>query len=121
MNLVAEAIETPESVLVACASHGDREAFSELVYRYRAGVINVVYRLCGDADLAEDAAQTAFVRAWQHLAGYQTRSSFRNWLYRIAVNAALDLLRRQKPAVSSQPVEAQPVVPAPSPEGALPA
>ena len=53
----------------------------------------VVYRLCGDVHLAEDAAQEAFVRAWQHLPSYQPRSPFRNWVYRIAINAALDALR----------------------------
>jgi RNA polymerase sigma-70 factor, ECF subfamily len=100
MNLVMETVETTEAALVASAMQGDREAYGELVYRYRTGVINVVYRLCGDADLAEDAAQTAFIRAWQHLAGYQPRSPFRNWLYRIAVNAALDVLRREKAVTS---------------------
>lgn len=80
---------------IAQAQAGDRQAFAELVYRYRAGVINVVYRMCGDADLAEDAAQEAFIRAWQHLPRYQPRSPFRNWLYRIATNSALDVLRRE--------------------------
>jgi len=59
----------------------------------------VVYRMCGDANLAEDAAQEAFIRAWQHLPGYRPRSAFRNWLYRIATNAALDVLRRQRETV----------------------
>jgi len=53
----------------------------------------VVFRMCGDVHLAEDAAQEAFVRAWQHLPRYQPRSPFRNWVYRIAINAALDTLR----------------------------
>jgi RNA polymerase sigma-70 factor (ECF subfamily) len=56
----------------------------------------VVYRMCGDSNLAEDAAQEAFVRAWQHLPGYRPRSPFRNWLYRIATNAARDALRRER-------------------------
>ena len=81
---------------IAQAQEGDRQAFAELVQRYRAGVINVVYRMCGDADLAEDAAQEAFIRAWQHLPRYQPRSPFRNWLYRIATNVALDALRRER-------------------------
>jgi RNA polymerase sigma-70 factor, ECF subfamily len=40
----------------------------------------------------------AFIQAWRHLTGYQARASFRSWLYRIAINAALDMLRREKPA-----------------------
>jgi len=59
----------------------------------------VVYRMCGDASLAEDAAQEAFIRAWKHLPNYQPRSPFRNWVYRIANNAALDVLRRRRETV----------------------
>jgi len=85
-----------EEELISLAKEGDRQAFSQLVRRHREGVVNVVYRMCGDANLADDAAQEAFIRAWQHLPGYRPRSPFRNWLYRIAVNVARDALRRQK-------------------------
>ena len=85
--------------LIAQAQQGDRGAFGELVRCHREGVINVVYRMCGDANLAEDAAQEAFIRAWQHLPRYRPRSPFRNWLYRIATNVALDALRRERETV----------------------
>jgi RNA polymerase sigma-70 factor (ECF subfamily) len=88
--------EETELQWIARAQNGDRQAFSELVYHYREGVINVVYRMCGDANLAEDAAQEAFIRAWQNLPRYQPRSPFRNWLYRIATNVALDVLRHER-------------------------
>ncbi len=88
--------EEDELQWIARAQRGDRQAFCKLVYRYREGVIDVVYRMCGDANLAEDAAQEAFIRAWQHLPRYRPRSSFRNWLYRIATNVALDVLRRER-------------------------
>jgi RNA polymerase sigma-70 factor, ECF subfamily len=55
----------------------------------------VVYRMCGDTQLAEDAAQDAFIQAWLHLPSFHPGTSLRNWLYRIAVNAALDVLRRE--------------------------
>ena len=84
-----------EAELIAQAQQGDRGAFGQLVRRHRGGVINVVYRMCGDANLADEAAQEAFIRAWQHLPGYRPRSPFRNWLYRIATNAARDALRRE--------------------------
>ena len=88
-----------ERELIAQAQGGDRHAFGELVRRHREGVINVVYRMCGDGNLAEDAAQEAFIRAWQHLPNYRPRAPFRNWVYRIATNVALDVLRRQRETV----------------------
>ena len=96
-----------EQSLINQAKGGDRAAFSELVRHHREGVINVVYRMCGDVHLAEDAAQEAFIRSWQHLPGYQPRSPFRNWLYRIATNEALMFLRKKRPVQVSvdEPLE----------------
>jgi RNA polymerase sigma-70 factor (ECF subfamily) len=88
-----------ELALIVQAQRGDKQAFGELVRCHQAGVVGVAYRLCGNARLAEDAAQEAFVRAWQHLPAYQPRSAFRNWLYRIATNATLDSLRRERPSL----------------------
>lgn len=84
-----------ETKLISRAQQGDRNAYGELVRRYHTGVINVVYHLCGDARLAEDAAQEAFIRGWLHLPSFQQQSSLRNWLFQIAVNAALDMLRKE--------------------------
>lgn len=89
-----------EHALVSSAQEGDRQAFGELVSLYRQGVINVVYRICGDEALAEDIAQEAFIRAWQKLPSYQPKASFRSWVYRIATNAVLDELRRQKETIN---------------------
>ncbi len=84
-----------EALLIAKAQKGDRDAFGELVRRHHPGVVNVVYRMCGDVELAEDAAQDAFIQAWLHLPSFRPGTSLRNWIYRIAVNAALDVLRRE--------------------------
>jgi RNA polymerase sigma-70 factor, ECF subfamily len=92
--------------LIVSAQHGDRQAYGELVCRYRDGVVNVVYRLCGDPGLAEEAAQEAFIRAWQHLRSYKPQFSFRSWVYRIATNVALDVLRREPETTD---VEAMPL------------
>ena len=97
--------ETELQVIVQ-AQQGDRRAFGELVRCHREGVINVVYRMCGDANLAEDAAQEAFIRAWKHLPNYRPQSPFRSWVYRIATNAALDVLRRERETVD---VDALPI------------
>ena len=88
--------EVREKELVASAQNGDRNAFSELVRMHAQGVLNVVYRMCGDEQLAEDAAQETFIRAWQNLSAYRPQTSLRNWLYRIAVNAATDMIRRER-------------------------
>jgi RNA polymerase sigma-70 factor (ECF subfamily) len=85
-----------ETELVASAQNGDRNAFSELIRMHAQGVLNVIYRMCGDAQLAEDAAQETFIRAWQNLSSYRPQTSLRNWLYRIAVNAATDMLRKER-------------------------
>ena len=83
-----------EAALIVKAQTGDRNAYGELVRHHHPGVVNVVYRMCGDIQLAEDAAQDAFIQAWLHLPSFRPGTSLRNWLYRIAVNAALDVIRR---------------------------
>lgn len=88
-----------ELELIAKAQGGDKQAFGELVHCHREGVVNLVYRMSGDIHLAEDVAQETFIRAWRGLARYRPRSPFRNWLYRIATNAALDALRRGRESV----------------------
>lgn len=92
---LSEKDETTEMILKA--QKGDQQAFGELVHLYHHQVIDVVYRISGDAYLADEAAQIAFIKAWKHLPEYQFHSNFRNWLYRIAVNSALDILRKEKP------------------------
>lgn len=106
-----------EQALIAAARQGDRQAFGKLVRCHQAGVVSVVYRMCGDTRLAEDAAQEAFVRAWQNLPAYEARAPFRNWLYRIATNAALDVLRRERPTTELDEVRL--AHPGPNPEVAL--
>jgi RNA polymerase sigma-70 factor (ECF subfamily) len=102
--------------LIASAQLGDRQAFGELVCRYQSSVVNVIYRMCGDPRLAEDAAQEAFVRVWQHLNSYKPQYSFRSWLYRIAANVALDILRRER---SSSGIDSLPLADkSPTPEQA---
>lgn len=88
--------ETLEADWIRLAQQGDRRAYAELVKVHQQGVINMVYRMCSDTQMAEDVAQDTFIRAWQHLPAYQPRSSFRNWLYRIASNRALDIFRRER-------------------------
>ena len=103
----------PETSLVEQAKKGDRNAFGELVRRHYQGVVRVVTRMCGDTRLAEDATQEAFIRAWVNLPTFHAQAPLQSWLYRIAINAALDSLRncREEPLedaevqIASEPAE----------------
>ena len=86
----------PDRDLVFASLHGDRQAFGELVNRYWEGTVGVVYRMTANQQEAEEAAQEAFFSAWQRLRSYKPQFSFRNWIFSIAVHAALDRLRREK-------------------------
>jgi RNA polymerase sigma-70 factor (ECF subfamily) len=106
-----------ETELVIKAQNGDRNAFSELVCIHARGVMNVVYRMCGDAQIAEDAAQETFLEAWLHLASFRPQASLRSWLFRIAINAATDMLRKQKRILPGNLDELPLRDPEPGPEG----
>jgi RNA polymerase sigma-70 factor (ECF subfamily) len=105
-----------ETELVTRAQNGDRNAFSELVRIHAQGVMNVIYRMCGDVQIAEDAAQETFIQAWLHLSSYRPQTSLRNWLYRIAVNAATDMLRKGKRILPNALEDLQLKDPQPGPE-----
>ena len=64
---VATGTAINETELLTQAKIGDRNAFSELVCLHAQGVTSVIYHLCGDAQIAEDAAQETFIQAWLHL------------------------------------------------------
>jgi RNA polymerase sigma-70 factor (ECF subfamily) len=102
-----------EETWITRAQQGDRQAFGELVRLHRPGVVNVVYRMCGEPAVAEEAAQEAFLRAWLNLGRYNPRFTFRNWVYRIALNVAVDSLRRERPTsdIDAEPLESGAVGP----------
>jgi RNA polymerase sigma-70 factor (ECF subfamily) len=81
--------------LVAAATAGDEVAFAELADRYRPELHAHCLRTLRSVEDAEDAVQETFLRAWRWRAGFRGRSSFRAWLYRIATNACLDMIRRR--------------------------
>lgn len=93
------AVPTDQDLVSACLQ-GDRRAFGELVNRHRERTIAVVYRMTYDAQLAEEAAQEAFIRAWRRLYSYKSQFPFRNWIFSIAVHTALDALRKTPKEVS---------------------
>jgi RNA polymerase sigma-70 factor, ECF subfamily len=102
-----------DHILIAAAQDGDRQAFGELVCRYHSGLVNVVYRMCGNQDLAEEAVQEAFIRSWRRLYQYNPQYPIRNWLYRIAINIVLDLLRQDRGEIDIQNLELEGNAPTP--------
>jgi RNA polymerase sigma-70 factor (ECF subfamily) len=75
---------------------GDAEAFRGVVDRYSRTLWRAAWRILGDAEAAEDAVQEAFLRAWRSFATFDDRAELSTWLYRIAVNAAIDLRRKRR-------------------------
>jgi RNA polymerase sigma-70 factor (ECF subfamily) len=86
--------------LIAECLQGQSAAFGELVHRYQGRLYNTVFRLVGNAEDAQDVVQEAFLSAYQSLGSFKGDSQFFTWIYRIAINAAISLKRKQKSTVS---------------------
>jgi RNA polymerase sigma-70 factor, ECF subfamily len=85
-----------EGRLLAAIRGGDRSAAEELVERTYSAVFASLYRMCGDRDLAADLTQETYRKAWEALAGFDGRSQFFTWLYRIAYTTFLNAIRRPR-------------------------
>jgi RNA polymerase sigma-70 factor (ECF subfamily) len=96
--------------LVKRAQAGDRAAFDDLVRRYRARIYALTLHLTGSRSEADDITQDVFTRAYQQLGTFAGRSEFFTWLYRIAVNRALnsrrDTARRRTSGLDDPRVQA---------------
>ena len=85
-----------EAPLVARAKAGDAEAFSELVSKYERKIYRLAKNITRNDEDAEDVLQDAFLKAYEHLPGFQRNSKFYTWIVRIAVNESLMKLRKRK-------------------------
>src|SRR4249919_2474180 len=89
--------EDPDAALVLASRDGNRRAFEQLLARYERPVFNAAFRILHHRDDAADVTQTAFLKAYEHLDRYDPSQQFFSWLYRIAINEAIDLSSRRKP------------------------
>jgi RNA polymerase sigma-70 factor (ECF subfamily) len=106
----------PDETLYARVAGGDAGAFADLVARHRQRIMAVAARMTGDRGLAEDIVQETFIRAWVKAPGWRPQAigggaSFATWLTRIAINLAIDRLRRVVPLRledAPEPISAEP-------------
>lgn len=94
-----------DAVLSARAAEGDDDAFALLVHRWSPPLLAVSYRMLGNLPDAEEAVQDAFIRAWRRLPQFRGDAAFGTWMYRIATNRCLTVLRAR---ASSVPLDAVP-------------
>jgi len=92
----AKLTEAQDHLLVEEAINGSSAAFGVLFERHQPRVLRVTWRVLGNREDAEDAAQQAFEHAYVHLRGFHRQSRFSTWLTRIAINDALMLLRKRR-------------------------
>lgn len=96
---------TDENAWVLQAQQGNDDAFTQLVETYQKPVYNLCYRMLGEPDTAEDAAQETFLRAYQNLHRYDSSRAFGTWILSIAAHYCIDRLRKKKFSVFSMDAE----------------
>ena len=92
--------ENKTEISVEALRAGDREEFSRLVDTFSGPIYRLALKMLGIPTDAEDVLQNTFLKAFQHLKDFEGRSSLSTWLYRIASNEALMLLRKQRPEIT---------------------
>lgn len=88
--------DTPDSQLIQRVLDGDGGAYRPLVERYQSRLYSMVLGMVRDSEEARDIVQNAFIKAYQSLGSFRIESSFYTWLYRIAMNLAIDACRKTK-------------------------
>lgn len=88
--------DLPDAELVRHSKKGNRAAFGALLRRYQDRIFNTAYRFSGNWHDAEEITQRAFINAYKGLKQFRGDSAFSTWLYRIAFNAGISLIREEK-------------------------
>lgn len=96
---------TPTDISLEAILAGDRAEFARLVDAYSSSIYRLGLKMLGNPQDAEDVLQNTFLNALTHIQNFEGRSSLATWLYRIAANEALMLIRKKKPEVNLEDVE----------------
>lgn len=110
-----------ERELILACQRGDEAAFETLVRLHENRVYTLCRRMCRSEDDALEAAQDAFLSAWRGIGSFRGDAAFSTWLYRLAANACVDLLRRRRQetvSLDDDELGYDPPDPAPTPEQA---
>ncbi len=94
-----------EQTWILQAQQGNDEGFTRLVEHYQTPVFNLCYRMLGEPEAAEDAAQESFLRTYQNLSRYDRQRPFATWLLSIAAHHCIDRLRRRRFVIFSLDAE----------------
>lgn len=101
-------ISSDDGILVSAARHGDGEAYARLLERHSPRIYTMLLHVAnGDHQLAAELVQEAFSRAWERLDQFHGECAFSTWLWRLARNRAIDILRRKRPQAMSPEILAQ--------------
>lgn len=85
-----------EEELIEAALQGDEDAFELLLHPYRNNMLNLSYRMVGNLEDAKEVCQEAIFKIFKYMDGYKKGKSFKNWMYKIVVNASNDFLRKKR-------------------------
>src|ERR1700740_520616 len=85
-----------DHALIRAVLAGDKDAYGQLVARHSQSVFRVAFRITENEADAEEVVQEAFLRGYRKLEDFDARANFRTWIYRIAMNCALDVLNKRK-------------------------
>lgn len=99
--MTREASSASDEELVDRVLSGDRDGFGDLVSRYQSRLVNYLYRLLRSSEDAHELAQEVFLKVYQALDRFDPRYRFSTWVFRVAQNAAIDLIRKRRVQVVS--------------------
>ena len=85
-----------EEDLIEAALQGDEDAFELLLHPYRNNMLNLSYRMVGNLEDAKEVCQEAILKIFKYMNGFKRGNSFKNWTYKIVVNASNDFLRKKR-------------------------